>query len=66
MNNVPLLAPENPQQLFIFKEIFTLRGGVTTPIDSQRGRVPTQVRHCGQEDRAVKKAWEGWGPTERR
>jgi hypothetical protein len=30
MNNVPRLALENPQQLFILREIFILRGGVTT------------------------------------
>ena len=32
MNYVPLLAPENHQQLFILREIFILQGSVTTPI----------------------------------
>ena len=32
MNNVPWLALGNPQQLFILKGIFILRGGVTTSI----------------------------------
>ena len=32
MNNLPWLARENPQQLFILREIFILWGGVTTPI----------------------------------
>ena len=35
MNNVPWLAPENPQQLFILTKIFILQGGVTTPINVQ-------------------------------
>ena len=31
MNDVPWSDPENPQQLFILREIFILRGDVTTP-----------------------------------